>query len=90
MLDAGCGFGGTLAHINEHYTGMDLVGLNLDERQLFRAQATVKPQTDNRFNFYKAMPVRCHFKTIFRLMKYYIYAFQKPKQSTVDRTPEMN
>lgn len=43
VLDVGCGFGGTLAHINEHYTGMKLVGLNLDQRQLVRAREMVLP-----------------------------------------------
>lgn len=64
VLDAGCGFGGTVAHINEHYTGMELVGLNLDERQLFRAQATVKPLADNRIQFLQgnacALPFQDH------------------------------
>jgi SAM-dependent methyltransferase len=31
VLDVGCGFGGTIAHINENYQGMNLVGINLDE-----------------------------------------------------------
>jgi len=32
VLDVGCGFGGTVAYLNENYTGMALTGLNLDER----------------------------------------------------------
>jgi len=51
VLDVGCGFGGTVAHINEHYTGMKLAGLNLDERQLRRARQTVKPLADNSIEF---------------------------------------
>lgn len=51
VLDVGCGFGGTVAHINEHFTGMTLVGLNLDERQLLRARTTVTPLADNRVQF---------------------------------------
>lgn len=51
VLDVGCGFGGTIAHINEHYTGMMLTGLNLDERQLLRARETVKPVEGNRIDF---------------------------------------
>lgn len=51
VLDVGCGFGGTVAHINERFTGMDLVGLNLDERQLRRARAVVQPVADNRIAF---------------------------------------
>lgn len=51
VLDVGCGFGGTIAHVNEHYTDMALTGLNLDERQLQRARETVTPLTTNRIDF---------------------------------------
>jgi SAM-dependent methyltransferase len=34
VLDAGCGFGGTLAAINQHHRGMTLTGINIDPRQL--------------------------------------------------------
>ncbi len=51
VLDVGCGFGGTVAHINEHYTGMQLTGLNLDERQLVRARSNVLPLADNTLQF---------------------------------------
>ena len=51
VLDVGCGFGGTVAHINENYTGMTLVGLNLDERQLARAREMVLPLADNTIQF---------------------------------------
>jgi ubiquinone/menaquinone biosynthesis C-methylase UbiE len=34
VLDVGCGFGGTLARINETGQRMRLVGLNIDERQI--------------------------------------------------------
>jgi len=51
VLDAGCGFGGTVAHMNEHYTGMKLMGLNLDERQLVRAREMVIPLADNAIQF---------------------------------------
>lgn len=37
VLDAGCGFGGTLASLREHAEGVELVGLNIDARQLQRA-----------------------------------------------------
>ncbi|MDD5274296.1 MAG: methyltransferase domain-containing protein [Methylovulum sp.] len=53
VLDVGCGFGGTLAHINEHYVRMDLVGLNLDERQLQRARATVIATDHNQVAFHQ-------------------------------------
>lgn len=34
VLDVGCGFGGTIARINNSYHGMHLMGINIDERQL--------------------------------------------------------
>jgi ubiquinone/menaquinone biosynthesis C-methylase UbiE len=51
VLDVGCGFGGTIAHINENYQAMQLVGVNLDERQLERARAIVKPIGNNTIEF---------------------------------------
>lgn len=51
VLDVGCGFGGTIAHINENYSGMELSGLNLDDRQLLRAREAVRPLSDNRIEF---------------------------------------
>ncbi|MDO8846105.1 MAG: methyltransferase domain-containing protein [Methylicorpusculum sp.] len=37
VLDVGCGFGGTLAHLQETGSNLKLYGLNLDIRQLYRA-----------------------------------------------------
>ena len=34
VLDVGCGFGGTLLDLDRRFAGMDLWGLNIDERQL--------------------------------------------------------
>ena len=34
VLDAGCGFGGTIARINDTYQGMHLTGINIDRRQI--------------------------------------------------------
>jgi SAM-dependent methyltransferase len=42
VLDAGCGFGGTLASLREKVAGLDLVGLNIDARQLQRAAALAR------------------------------------------------
>ncbi|MEA5421239.1 class I SAM-dependent methyltransferase [Spirulina sp. CCNP1310] len=47
VLDAGCGFGGAIASLNENLTGMDLTGLNIDPRQLAQAQAKVTPAPGN-------------------------------------------
>jgi ubiquinone/menaquinone biosynthesis C-methylase UbiE len=37
VLDAGCGFGGTLGLLGERIGGVERVGLNIDHRQLVRA-----------------------------------------------------
>jgi SAM-dependent methyltransferase len=44
ILDVGCGFGGTIAQLNEDGAELDLVGLNIDARQIARAVATVRPR----------------------------------------------
>ncbi len=69
VLDVGCGFGGTVAHINEHYTGMKLVGLNLDERQLVRAREMVLPLADNAIQFQQGNACALPFPT--RLMMWF-------------------
>lgn len=51
VLDVGCGFGGTLAALNETLTRVDLHGLNIDMRQLRRAQQCVHPQLGNQLAF---------------------------------------
>jgi len=53
ILDVGCGFGGTVAQLNEDHSGLDLVGVNIDARQIARAVATVQPQAarDNTIAF---------------------------------------
>jgi SAM-dependent methyltransferase len=47
VLDVGCGFGGTIASIDARFDGMQLCGLNIDPRQLARAEALVKPRACN-------------------------------------------
>jgi ubiquinone/menaquinone biosynthesis C-methylase UbiE len=51
VLDVGCGFGGTLAEIDAHCDGMNLVGLNIDARQLDRARSQVVARPGNRVEF---------------------------------------
>ena len=41
VLDAGCGFGGTLASIQRRYKSMNLTGVNIDARQLKLARIQV-------------------------------------------------
>jgi len=47
VLKAGCGFGGTLACLNERVERLDLVGLNIDQRQQQRAEVLAQPQRGN-------------------------------------------
>jgi len=51
ILDVGCGLGGTLATLNEMLADACLVGINIDERQLARAVATVLPCPGNTIYF---------------------------------------
>lgn len=51
VLDVGCGFGGTIAFLNERLDGMRLVGLNIDERQLERASRQVVARPGNSVDF---------------------------------------
>lgn len=51
VLDVGCGFGGTIANLNERFDGMRLVGLNIDPRQLARARETATPRAGNQVEF---------------------------------------
>jgi len=51
VLDAGCGFGGTLASLNERVTPLSLTGLNIDSRQVERAQSLVRAEPGNAVDF---------------------------------------
>ncbi len=48
ILDAGCGFGGTISMLNNDFSQLNLVGVNIDEAQVIRARETIKPKNDNR------------------------------------------
>ncbi|MEM9006568.1 MAG: methyltransferase, partial [Cyanobacteria bacterium P01_F01_bin.86] len=47
VLDVGCGFGGTIASLNEHFQQLHLTGLNIDPRQIERANQQVLPLANN-------------------------------------------
>jgi len=47
VLDVGCGLGGTLAALDTRRRGMLLAGVNIDARQLRRAQELFRPGTRN-------------------------------------------
>ncbi|HEY9618494.1 MAG TPA: methyltransferase domain-containing protein [Microcoleaceae cyanobacterium] len=51
VLDTGCGFGGTIASLNEQFSQMQLVGLNIDGRQLEQARKKVVAQGSNTIEF---------------------------------------
>lgn len=51
VLDCGCGFGGTIANLNNRLHDMDLVGLNIDRRQLEIARSNFHPQHGNQAEF---------------------------------------
>jgi len=62
VLDVGCGFGGTIASINERLKNMELVGVNIDERQLARAREIVKPAETNHIEFIEADACKLPFE----------------------------
>ena len=43
ILDVGCGYGGTISDLNRRGENLQLVGLNIDPRQVARASAEVAP-----------------------------------------------
>jgi SAM-dependent methyltransferase len=47
ILDVGCGFGGTIACLNERYSRMELLGVNIDPPQLQRAAAQIELRSGN-------------------------------------------
>lgn len=51
VLDAGCGFGATLAAMDAAHGGMRLTGLNIDPRQLAVARESVKAGAGNTLEF---------------------------------------
>ena len=58
IIDVGCGFGGTLASLNERFSELQLVGVNIDSRQLERAADMVRPRDGNSIEFVEADAAR--------------------------------
>lgn len=54
IVDVGCGFGGTLACINERFSDVELTGVNIDARQLLRAAQSVGAQRGNAVRWVEA------------------------------------
>ncbi|WP_437840125.1 class I SAM-dependent methyltransferase [Sorangium sp. So ce1153] len=61
ILDVGCGFGGTLMSLNERFSSVELVGLNIDPRQLERARRDVQVRPGNRVDFQEGDACRMPF-----------------------------
>jgi cyclopropane fatty-acyl-phospholipid synthase-like methyltransferase len=53
ILDVGCGFGGTTAIINENYTNMEVIGININAEQVARAKEIVVARESNSLTFLK-------------------------------------
>ncbi|CAI8949238.1 class I SAM-dependent methyltransferase [Methylocaldum szegediense] len=69
ILDAGCGFGGTVASLNGRLRNAELIGLNIDRRQLRRAREQVSAEIGNVLNWVQAdacaLPfANCSFDTV--------------------------
>lgn len=61
ILDAGCGLGGTLASLDARLSDVELVGLNIDARQLGLARERVRPRAGNRIAFVEGDACRMPF-----------------------------
>ena len=64
ILDVGCGIGGALASLNERFDDLELVGLNLDNRQLERAAATIHPRQGNRIQWVQGDACQMEFRSV--------------------------
>ncbi|MDJ0843687.1 class I SAM-dependent methyltransferase [Crocosphaera sp.] len=51
ILDAGCGFGGTIRLLNESFSDLELVGINIDQVQVQRAKQLIKGINNNCIQF---------------------------------------
>lgn len=50
-MDVGCGFGGTISTLNDHLQNVELIGLNIDSKQLEYAQDMVIARETNQIDF---------------------------------------
>lgn len=51
LADVGCGFGGTIDLINQQFKNIDMVGINIDPRQIEAAKSRVKAVNNNKIEF---------------------------------------
>ncbi|MGK7941506.1 MAG: cyclopropane-fatty-acyl-phospholipid synthase family protein [Crocosphaera sp.] len=54
ILDAGCGFGGTTSLLNQSFSNLSVVGINIDAAQVERATELIKPLNNNKIQFINA------------------------------------
>ena len=62
ILDVGCGFGGTISSINDNFSGVKLIGLNIDDRQIAKAKEKVLPRPNNSIEFYQGDATKMPFE----------------------------
>lgn len=51
LLDAGCGFGGTISLLNDTFNNLKLFGVNIDNAQVERAKELIKSNNNNQIQF---------------------------------------
>lgn len=61
ILDVGCGFGGTIASLNQNFANLQLTGVNIDSRQLDRARQWVIPTNNNTIDWVEANAIALPF-----------------------------
>lgn len=62
ILDVGCGYGGTIRMLNEKYSNCELIGINIDEKQIKRAKELTKEKNNNKISFIKADAINLLFE----------------------------
>ena len=62
VLDVGCGFGGTIASLDERIHPLRLTGLNIAKRQLVRARRLVVPHEGNQIAFVEGDACKLPFR----------------------------
>jgi cyclopropane fatty-acyl-phospholipid synthase-like methyltransferase len=64
VLDVGCGFGGTLATINDQFSEMNLTGVNIDPRQIEQARKRWSARPTNQLQFLVGDACEIDFQTV--------------------------